>query len=66
MMSALELTPETENERIERWRYEALLRAGYEPSAARRIAERQDVDLHNAVELLERGCSPELAAAILL
>ena len=65
-MSTADLQIETEAERIERWRYEALLRAGYEPSAARRIAERQDVDLHNAVELLERGCSPELAAAILL
>jgi hypothetical protein len=65
-MSTADLQIETEAERIERWRYEALLRAGYEPSAARRIAERQDVDLHHAVELLERGCSPELAAAILL
>ena len=65
-MSTADLQIETESERIERWRYEALLRAGYEPSAARRIAELHDVDLHHAVELLERGCSPELAAAILL
>ena len=65
-MSTADLQIETETERIERWRYEALLRGGYEPSAARRIAERHDVDLHNAVELLERGCSPELAVAILL
>jgi hypothetical protein len=65
-MSALELQPETETERIERWRYEALVRAGYEPSAARRIAARLDIDLHHAVDLLERGCSVELAVAILL
>lgn len=65
-MSALELTPETENERIERWRYEALVRAGYEPSAARRIASRLDIDLHHAVDLIERGCDAELALAILL
>ena len=65
-MSTADLQIETETERIERWRYEALLRAGYEPSAARRIAERQDIDLHHAVELLERGCSAELAVAILL
>jgi hypothetical protein len=65
-MSTADLQIETEAERIERWRYEALLRAGYEPSAARRIAEQHDVDLHNAVGLLERGCSPELAVAILL
>ena len=65
-MSTADLQIETEAERIERWRYEALLRAGYEPSSARRIAERPEIDLHHAVELLERGCSPELAAAILL
>lgn len=65
-MSALELQPETETERIERWRYEALVRAGYEPTAARRIAARHEIDLHHAVDLLERGCSAELALAILL
>ena len=66
MMSALELQTETETERIERWRYEALVRAGYEPSAARRVAARHEIDLHHAVDLLERGCSAELALAILL
>ena len=65
-MTALDVQPETETERIERWRYEALVRAGYEPSAARRIAARADIDLHHAVDLLERGCSAELALAILL
>jgi hypothetical protein len=66
MMSTLELQPETETERIERWRYEALVRAGYDPAAARRIAARADIDLHHAVDLLQRGCSGELALAILL
>jgi hypothetical protein len=61
-----ELQIESEVERIERWRYEALLRAGFEASAARRIAERLDVDLHSAVALLENGCDPELAVSILL
>ena len=65
-MSTLDLQPETETERIERWRYEALVRAGYEPSAARRVAARYEIDLHHAVDLLERGCSAELALAILL
>jgi hypothetical protein len=65
-MSTADLQIETETERIERWRYEALLRAGYEASAARRIAERHDIDLHHAVGLLERGCAAELAVAILL
>jgi hypothetical protein len=65
-MSTADLQIETETERIERWRFEALVRAGYTPTGARRIAERQDVDLHVAVGLLEQGCSPELALSILL
>ena len=65
-MSTADLQIETESERIERWRFEALVRGGYGPAAARRIAERQDIDLHVAVGLLEQGCTPELALAILL
>ena len=65
-MATADVQFETETERIERWRYEALVRAGYEPTAARRLATRQDIDLHVAVEMLEQGCSPELALAILL
>jgi len=56
----------TEIERIERWRAEELERAGYEPRAAGRLAVRHDVDLHSAIELLERGCPTDLALRILL
>jgi len=56
----------TEMERIERWRAEELERAGYEPRAAGRLAVRHDVDLHSAIELLERGCPTDLALRILL
>ena len=56
----------TEMDRIERWRAEELERAGYEPRAAGRLAVRHDVDLHTAVDLLERGCPPQLALRILL
>jgi hypothetical protein len=59
-------TPETETERIERWRREALERAGYAARAAAELAMRSDVDLHTAIELLERGCPPETAVQILL
>ncbi|MBD0347537.1 MAG: hypothetical protein ICV59_00170 [Thermoleophilia bacterium] len=65
-MSTADVQFETETERIEHWRYEALVRAGYEPTAARRLAARQDVDLHIAVGMLEKGCSEDLALAILL
>lgn len=60
------LVDRTEIERIERWRADELERAGYEPRTAGRLAVRHDVDLHAAVDLLERGCSPELALKILL
>jgi hypothetical protein len=57
---------QTEMERIERWRAEELERAGYQPRAAGRLAVRHDVDLHMAIDLLERGCPPDLALKILL
>jgi hypothetical protein len=55
----------TEQELVERWRAEALERAGYPDTVAAELAMRADVDLHRAVQLLERGCTPELAAKIL-
>ena len=66
-MSAVEQVEyaETEVERVERWRAEELERAGYHPEAAFELALRFDVDLHAAVELVERGCPPELALEIL-
>ena len=67
-MSAAELDVyiETESERIQRWRAEELERAGYGPAEAVELAARPDVDLHLAVELLERGCPAGTALRILL
>jgi hypothetical protein len=48
------------------WRREELLRAGYAPAAAEQLACEPEVDLHFAVDLLERGCPAELALEILL
>jgi hypothetical protein len=56
----------TEIERIERWRAEALERAGYSGQAAHELAARLDIDLHVATGLIQRGCSEELALQILL
>jgi hypothetical protein len=56
---------ETEHERVERWRAEALERAGYAHDAAAELAARTDVDLHRAVKLVENGCPPETALRIL-
>lgn len=67
-MSAAELQVlhASEMDRIEQWRHEALERAGYDPEAAIVLAASHDIDLHDAVGLLERGCSVELALQILL
>ena len=62
----LEIQVETEAERIERWRADELERAGYDPVNAGELATRQDVDLHLAVGLLERGCPVDTALRILL
>jgi hypothetical protein len=55
----------TEQELVERWRAQELERAGFPEDVAAELAMRNDVDLHRALELLEKGCSPELAAEIL-
>lgn len=59
------IAPETELERVERWRLEQLLRAGYSVRLAERIAA-SDADLHQAVALVDAGCRPAVAALILL
>jgi hypothetical protein len=56
---------EPEHERVARWRAEALERAGFASDVAAELAARVDVDLHRAIELLERGCPPETALRIL-
>jgi hypothetical protein len=62
----LELLYESEIERIENWRHDALRRAGYDRESAVVLAASHDVDLHKAVDLLQRGCSVDLALQILL
>ena len=47
------------------WRERRLLRAGVEARLAAVIAADCAVDLHAMIELVERGCPPELAARIL-
>jgi hypothetical protein len=65
-MPAVHDIVETELERVERWRSDELMRAGFDPAAAIEIASNLEVDLHAAIDLLERGCSAELAVQILL
>jgi hypothetical protein len=67
-MTAAELhvLEETEMDRVESWRAEELVRAGYTPSDAIALAGRHDIDLHLAVELLEQGCPIDTAIDILI
>ena len=65
-MSAVEEIVETELERVERWRADELMRAGFDPMSAVELAARLDIDLHTATELIDRGCTAELALQILL
>lgn len=57
---------ESELDRIIRWRGEELERAGYATEGAAAIAARLDVDLHEAIDLVKRGCPADIAVRILL
>jgi hypothetical protein len=65
-MSAVETYIETESERVERWRSDELLRVGFDVETATLLAAEMAVDLHTALDMVERGCPPDLAARILL
>jgi hypothetical protein len=65
MAETTEAPLENEPARVESWRLHILLEAGYPVHLAERIAG-SEVDLHDAVELLKRGCDPTTAAEILL
>ena len=47
------------------WRREQLLHAGFPTALAGRLAADPRFDLHALIELVERGCLPELAVRIL-
>jgi hypothetical protein len=64
-MPAVHDIVETELERVERWRAAELVRAGFTADDAVALAARFDVDLHEAISLVERGCPSELAVRIL-
>ena len=59
-------TPVDETEAILSWRLWVLARAGYGAEHTMLLAGSRDVDLHTAVDLLERGCPPDTALRILV
>ena len=57
---------ESEQSKVESWRLHVLIEAGYPLPYAERIAQ-SHADLHEAVSLIRHsGCTPEVAAQILL
>ena len=50
---------------VVRWRRERLTESGFPLTVAARLAEDARYDLHALIELVERGCQPELAVRIL-
>jgi hypothetical protein len=55
----------SERSKVESWRLHVLIEAGYPLPLAERLAG-SEADLHQAVELVVRGCAHETAAEILL
>jgi hypothetical protein len=47
------------------WRRCRLLEAGFPSALATVLARTRDVDVHALLQLVDRGCPPELAARIL-
>jgi hypothetical protein len=56
----------SELDRVVDWRLRELRRAGYGDSGARELAEKVEIDLHRATDLLKTGCPEEIALRILL
>lgn len=58
-------TRDSAEERASCWRRERLVSAGFAPGLAARAARDRRYDLHALLELVDRGCPPDLAARIL-
>jgi len=50
---------------VEAWRRRRLRESGFSRAAAARLASDARYDLHALIELVERGCRPDLAVRIL-
>lgn len=61
-----EAIDETEVEMILRWRFDELVRAGYDVGTALMLASHVEIDLHDATALVRRGCPADTAVRILL
>jgi hypothetical protein len=60
----MKLTDSGTGTSISQWRRERLVESGFPPDLAKRLADDRSWDLHAVIELVERGCRPELAVRI--
>jgi hypothetical protein len=65
-VAQFEQLEDAEAERVIRWRFDELARAGFDPSDALVLATHLEVDLHLAATLVSSGCPQETALRILL
>jgi hypothetical protein len=49
---------------LREWRRARLIQAGFEPELATRLGWDERIDVHDLLELVDRGCPPALAARI--
>jgi hypothetical protein len=64
-IQAIEATEATDHELTLAWRLEQLSGAGFDTTLAAELAL-SNVDLHDAIDLVQWGCDPALVARILL
>jgi hypothetical protein len=57
--------PSPPSDPVVKWRRSRLLDAGFSAVVATRLANDSGIDLHAVLDLIDRGCRPELAARIL-
>lgn len=60
-----ETTTDAEADEVFCWRRAQLIHSGFSPPLAAQVADDPRYDLHALIELVERGCAPELAVRIL-
>jgi hypothetical protein len=58
------MASERRSHEVVRWRCEQLVASGFSLPVAAHLAKDARYDLHALIELVERGCPPDLAARI--
>jgi hypothetical protein len=58
-------SPAVEDTPVIAWRAQRLCDVGFSRELAERLAADREYDLHALLELVDRGCPPDLAARIL-